>query len=111
MRDLREIEIDDFLGQAELLAQLQSSPAWDGWTRLLRDMRQSALEELARVTDTGDFRYWQGVAAALGEILDRPVRITTSAAEYQRNEEEERRGIRPELRSAIGLGVDREGDF
>ena len=36
MRDLREIEIDEFLAQAEKLGQLMVHPAWDGWIVLLR---------------------------------------------------------------------------
>ena len=111
MRDLREVEIDAFLAQAEKLGQLMAHPSWDGWCELLRSMRQAALEELARGTDPGDFRYWQGVAGALGELLERPERIVTAAADYQRNEEDEKGVIRPDLRAAIGLGVDRDGDL
>lgn len=111
MRDLREMEIDDFLAQAEKLGQLMVHPAWDGWVTLLRGLRQAALEELARCVDSGDFRYWQGVAGALGELLERPERIVTTAADYQRDEEGKKGVIRPDLRAAIGLGVDRDGDI
>lgn len=111
MRDLREIEIDTFLAQAEKLGQLMAHPAWDGWCGLLRSMRQAALEELARCVEPGEFRYWQGVAGALEELLERPERIVTTAADYQRDEEGEKGVIRPDLRAAIGLGVDREGDI
>lgn len=110
MKDARDLEIDRFLAQAESLAQLHAHPAWPAWTALLRDMRQAALEELARVHDPGEFRYWQGVAGALGEILDRPAKIVDAAAEHQRTEEVEKKVLRPELRAAIGLGVDVEGD-
>lgn len=110
MTKLDALEIDRFLAQADLLARLQSDPAWAGWMDLLRDMRQAALEELARCSDPGEFRYWQGAAGALGEMLERPARITAEAAEYQRTEEEGRSIVRPELRAAIGLGIDREGD-
>lgn len=105
------MEIDAFLAQAELLSQLQASLAWVGWTALLQEMRVSALEQLAVEKDAGEVRYWQGVAGALGEILERPRRIAVAAADYQRTEEEEKHVLRPELRSAIGLGVDRDGDF
>jgi hypothetical protein len=108
---LEELEINAFLAQGELLARLQSDPSWAGWTTLLTSMRQSALEELARCADAGEFRFWQGVASALGEVLDRPKRIVESAAAHQRSEEEERRGLRPELRAAIGMGLDLEGDI
>lgn len=110
MRDLRELEIDAFLAQAEMLAQLQQLPAWESWTKLLRDMRQAALEELARCSDAGDFRYWQGVAGGLGEILDRPTRIIVEAADFQRNEEADKHALRPELRAIVGVGVDPEGE-
>jgi hypothetical protein len=108
---LEELEINAFLAQGELLARLQEDPSWVGWTTLLTAMRQAALEELARCADAGEFRYWQGIAGALGEVLDRPKRIIESAAAYQRSEEEERKGIRPELRAAIGMGLDLEGDI
>jgi hypothetical protein len=111
VQDLRELEINSFLAHAEMLAQLAQHPAWEGWTRLLHDMRQAALEELARGADPGDFRYWQGAAAALGEILDRPTRIITTAADYQRAEEADKGVIHTELRAAMGMGVDREGDL
>jgi hypothetical protein len=110
VRDLRDLETDAFLAQAELLAQLQALPAWAAWVTLLRDMRQAALEQLAQSTPD-DFRYWQGAVASLGEIIDRPARMTATAADFQRAEEEEKRVIRPELRAAMGLGVDTEGDF
>jgi hypothetical protein len=110
VRDLKDIEIDAFLSQAEMLARLQGNGLWETWLGLLRDMRQAAMEDMARST-VEDFRYWQGVVATLGEIIDRPARITAAAADYQRAEEEEKHTIRPELRAAIGLGVDRDGDF
>lgn len=108
---LEALEIDAFLAQGELLARLQADPSWEAWTSLLRDMRASALEQLAIEKDTGEVRYWQGIAGALGEVLDRPRRITEAAADYQRDEEVEKRTFRPELRAAIGLGIDRDGDF
>lgn len=111
MARLEDLEIDRFLAQGELLARLQADPSWEGWTSLLVAMRVAALEQLAIEKDAGEVRYWQGVAGALGEVLDRPRKIVEAAADYQRSEEEERVGLRPELRAAIGLGVDREGDI
>jgi hypothetical protein len=110
VRDLRDVEVDSFLAQAELLAQLRAHPAWDGWLVLLRNMRQAALEELARCTEPGDFRYWQGVAGAFGEMLDRPDRIIAHASEVIEAEESDRKVIRPELRSIVGAGFDEDGD-
>lgn len=109
-RDLHDLEVDAFLAQAETLAQLAELPAWSAWTALLRDMRQAALEELARCTDPGDFRYWQGVASALAEVLDRPTRIVTAAGEFQRAEEADQHIFRPELRAIVGAGLDADGD-
>lgn len=108
--DLRALEINAWLARAELLAQLQSLPAWSAWTALLIEMRAGALERCAD-PDEKQLGYWQGVAGAIGEILERPVRITTDAADYQRAEEDEKKVIRPELRAAIGLGVDTDGAF
>lgn len=109
--DLRTVEINAFLSQADTLANLVSHPAWFTYIGLLRDMRQTALEELAQGSQPADFRYWQGVAATLAEIIDRPDRIITAAAEFQRTEESETKAIRADLRAAIGMGIDREGDI
>lgn len=109
-RDLHDLEMDAFLAQAETLAQLAELPAWSAWTALLRDMRQAALEELAHCEQPGDFRYWQGVAHALAEILERPTNIVARAAEFQRAEEADRRVFRPELRAIAGAGLDADGD-
>lgn len=109
-RDLQALEIDAFLAQAETLAQLSQVPAWSAWTALLRDMRQAALEELAHCTLAEDFRYWQGVAHALAEIMERPGRIIATAGEHQRTEEADRRQFRPELRAIVGAGLDADGD-
>lgn len=111
MRDPQELEKDAFLAQGELLARLLNHPEWEsGWCELLRAMRLGALEELARCADPGEFRYWQGFAGALGEVLDRPGRIVREAAAAQQEEESAKPVIRPDLRAAIGLGVDRDGD-
>lgn len=109
MRDLRELEIDRFLAQAETLAQLSALPAWDQWTALLREMRNAAMEELI-TAKVDEVRYWQGVASALGEILDRPGRIIASAADYARAEEADKREFRPELRAVVGRGYDESSD-
>lgn len=108
-RDLAEVEVDAFLAKAELIAQLTAHPSWPAWEDLLRTFRQSALEELTRVTDPSEFRYWQGVASALGEIVDRPGRIVASAAEILKAEEADKKGIRPELRAVVGMGFDDDG--
>jgi hypothetical protein len=78
---------------------------------LLRDMRASALEQLVIEKDAGEIRYWQGVAATLGELLERPTRVIQAAADYQTTEESEQHVIRPDLRAALGFGVDRESDI
>lgn len=109
-RNLQDLEVDAFLAQAETLAQLTALPAWSAWTALLRDMRQAMLEELAQCSDPGEFRYWQGAAHAIAEILERPGRIIATAGEHQRAEEADRRGFRPELRAIVGAGLDADGD-
>lgn len=93
-----------------MLGQLTRNPAYEGWVALLREMRSSALEELARVQDPGEFRFWQGVVSALGEILDRPGRIIAAADAHRAAEEEDAHILRPELRSVIGAGFDADGD-
>jgi hypothetical protein len=109
-RDLREVEIDGFLAQAEMLAQLQAHPAWEAFTVLLRDMRQGVLEALARESNVEEFRFSQGVVAALDEILDRPRRVVLDAERIRAAEEENDKVLRPELRATIGLGADHDGE-
>lgn len=111
MTRLPDLEIDAFLSQAEYIAQLVTHPAWTAWTGLLTAMRQAALEQLALCSDPGEFRYWQGVAGALGEMLDRPQRIVAAADEIRTAEEADKKGIRLDLRAAIGLGADHDGDI
>lgn len=107
--DLKDLETNAFLAQAETLAQLTAHPAWEVYAGLLRDMRQAALEELAHATpDT--FRHWQGVAATLAEMLDRPARIIQAADAFTRAEEADKRVYRPELRAVLGVGMDEDGD-
>ena len=68
------------------------------------------LEELATCTaDT--FRYWQGVAATLNAIMEQPGQVTALAATIMGDEEDEKKGIRPELRAVLGLGADHDGDI
>lgn len=112
--DLSKIEVDKFLAQAETLATLMAHPAYAAWISLLGDMRQSYLEELARCSDPGEFRYWQGAASALAEILDRPGRIVASAGSFVETEESGKGVgvIRPDLRAVLGMGhVSTEDDI
>lgn len=108
---LGELERDRFLAQADQIAQLVKQPAWLGWMELLKTMRTAALEELAKCGDPGDFRYWQGAAAALQQIMERPEQMCALAGQVAGDEEEEQGLLRPELRSIVGFGVDRESDI
>jgi hypothetical protein len=110
VRDLRDLEYDAFLAQAETLAQLQAFPAWEAWTALLRDMRTATVEELVAAKDPGEIRFLQGAASALGEILERPSRIVASAASFIEAEQQDKGAIRPELRAVVGMGLDEGGD-
>lgn len=96
---LQDLEVDRFLAQGESLAILAQSPQWSAFCDLLVSMRAAALEELATITDTGELRYWQGVAAAIAEILDRPGRIIDSAASFRDDEEADKGAIRGEIRA------------
>lgn len=107
--DLKDLETNAFLAQAETLAQLTDHPGWSVYAGLLHDMRAAALEELAHA-DADAFRHWQGVAATLAEILDRPRRIIEAAAAFTRSEEADKNVFRPELRAIVGAGLDEDGD-
>lgn len=108
--DLQKIEHDAFLARAETLAQLVAFPAWSAWESLLVDMRKGLVEELVSATDAGEIRFLQGAASVLGEILERPHRISATASAFLRTEEDEKRVYRPELRSVVGAGFDEGGE-
>lgn len=107
-RSLQELQFDQFLAQAELLAQLAELPAWGAWTTLVRDMRTAALESLAEAP-ADEVRYWQGVVGALAEVLERPGRIIDTAEEYKATEPV-KAGVPGELRAIVGAGYDPDGD-
>ena len=110
MTDLHTLQIDEFLAQAETLTELCTHPGWGVWESLLLDMRAAALESLAQAS-ADDFRYWQGVAAALQVVLERPGQVGATADTIRAAEEADGRGMRPELRATIGLGADHDGDI
>lgn len=107
--DLKDLETNAFLAQAEMLALLASHPGWEVYAGLLRDMRAAALEELA-LAGPADFQRWQGIVAALSEVLARPTRIVEAAAAFTRDEEADKHVYRPELRAIVGAGIDENGD-
>lgn len=107
---LGDLERDRFLAQAEQIAQLMQHPGWPVWVELLRTMRAASLEELAKCADPGEFRYWQGAAGALLEIIERPTQMCELAGQVQRTEEASGQ-LRPELRSLVGLGLDHDSDI
>lgn len=104
---IKDLEIERWLSQAEQLAILVQTPQWATLRELLTSMRIGALEELATIADTGELRYWQGMAAGIGEILDRPDRVINWAAEYRDREEAEKGVIRTDIRALTStLGDD-----
>jgi hypothetical protein len=109
-RDLKAVESDRFLASAEMIATLTEHPGWPAYEALLRAMRAGFLEELAQA-DAADFRYWQGAASALGEVIDRPARIVKGASEFLSAEQSDTGQVRPELRAIVGNGYDTEGDI
>jgi hypothetical protein len=107
---LEGVANDAFLAQAEMLAQLAEHPGWPAFLDLLRAMRAGTLEELA-TADADNFRYWQGAANAIGEVIDRPARIVAQADEFLSAEQADTGQVRPELRAVLGNGFDLDGDF
>lgn len=95
-RSIEDLERDAFLGEAESLALLTQHPAWPVYENLLRKMRLSSLELLAKAT-ADQVPTWQGVCATLLEIIDRPHQIV-AAGRAIAEEEAQRRG---ETRQAL----------
>lgn len=107
-RTLEDLEMDAFLAKADTLAGLLAHPGWEVYLDLLRDMRQSAMEELAIAGKPKEVRFWQGVASSIGEIMDRPRRMVERASEVQTEETDESRIAQLELRAIMGMVPDRE---
>jgi len=107
-RTIEQLEMDAFLSKADTLASLVEHPAWAEFLTLLTDMRQAGLEELARCSKPKELRFWQGVASAIQEIIERPARIVQAASEAQQAEETEDRGVRLDLRALLGTSIHEE---
>lgn len=104
-RSPEDIVRDALLAEAELLAQLTQHPGWAKFEALLTDMRQSALEQLA-VASPDKVPVWQGMAATLAEIKNRPNEIVATARTILDEEAQRRGGERTALDFADGISTE-----
>jgi hypothetical protein len=109
-RDLADIQLDALLARGEALAQLMAHPAWPAWESLIAEMRRAVLEDMARESSMDAVRFAQGVVATLDEVIRRTHIVVEHAAAALEAEESDKKVIRPEIRAAIGLGADHDGE-
>ena len=96
---IEDLERDAFIAQAESIAILMNYPQWEAYMDLLRLSRQGALEELSQLSDHTEFRYWQGVAHAFNEMIDRPRDVIAAASSIVQQEEADTKEIRTTIRA------------
>ena len=96
MRSLEELQRDEFLAEAEQLAQIITHPSWRRFEELLTQMRLSAMEHMAQAQPS-EFPYWQGVVATLREIKDRPAQIVAAAQSVVEDEVSRKKSERTAL--------------
>jgi len=105
-RSLEDLERDKWLGEAESLAQIVTHPSWVRYEELLVQMRLSVLEHLSTATDPLDVARFQGAAAVLREIKDRPHQIVASARQVMEDEATQAYAARLALDGAVPLEDD-----
>lgn len=98
-RSVEDIARDAFLAEAETLAQLLQHPGWAVYENLLGKMRLDVVELMAKSTRMRQVVGYQGAAAVLAELIERPHQIVEAAKSMI--EDESRR--RQEVRSALDL--------
>ena len=85
-RSLEDLQRDEFLAEAEHLAQLISHPAWERYETLLAKMRLDVLELTATARNPRNVARYQGAAAILQELMERPHQITAAAQQIRDDE-------------------------
>ena len=103
-RSFEDLERDNFLAEAESLAQITQHPAWKRFEELLTQMRLAAMEHMAQATPD-EFKYWQGVVATLREIKERPHQIVSTARQVVDEEAQQRSATRGALDFTAGVRV------
>ena len=98
-RSFEDVQRDEFLAEAEQLAQLVSHPAWPRYEALLAKMRLDVLELTATARNPRAVARYQGACAVLQELMVRPHQIVDAA---QRIAEEEA-ARKPAARGALDL--------
>jgi len=85
-RSLEDLQRDQFLAEAERLAQLISHPSWECYEALLAKMRLDVLELTATARNPRNVARYQGAAAILQELMERPHQITAAAQQVRDDE-------------------------
>jgi len=81
-RSLDDLQRDQFLAEAEHLAQLISHPAWERYEALLAKMRLDVLELTATARNPRNVARYH----VLQELLERPHQITAAAQQIRDDE-------------------------
>jgi hypothetical protein len=104
-RSLEDLERDAFLAESELIAQLVSHPAWPRYEALIANMRLGALELMANAKSSRAVVRYQGAAAILQELLERPHRMTDVARTILDEEAQRKKAERGALDFVAGVHV------
>lgn len=96
-RSIEDLQRDQFLAEAESLAQLVGHPAWPRYETLLTQMREGVLELLATARSPRLLSRYQGAAAILAELIDRPHRIVATGHAVLAEETERKAEVRTAL--------------
>jgi hypothetical protein len=96
-RSLEDLERDSFLAEAEALAHLMQHPSWPRYEALLGQMRQGALELIATTLSARKIARYQGAAAILQELIERPHQIVAAGQQIRESEKAARENVRTAL--------------
>lgn len=93
-RSLEDLQRDAFLAEAEALALLTSHPMWPRYEALLTQMRLGVLELTATARTSRSMARYQGAAAILQELIERPHQIVAAARQIAEDEADTKKAQR-----------------
>ena len=96
-RPIEEVLRDQFLAEAEALAQLTAHPSWPRYEALLVQMRTGVLELLATARTGRRIAQCQGAAAILSELIDRPHQMVAAGRQVVDEEAQRKNAERTAL--------------
>ena len=105
-RSIEDVARDAFLAEAETLAQLLQHPGWAVYENLLGKMRLDVVELMAKSVRMRQGVGYQGAAAVLAELIERPHQIVEAASAMLDDEARRKQEARGALDFAAHVGED-----